>query len=61
MKKIIGVSLLTMFLVGFAATAALAGGDKVRGENGQGDTVQSCLNFEGCPYGDENPLSPSTP
>ncbi len=36
-------------------SAVNAGGDKVRGENGEGDVVQNCLNFGECPYGDYTP------
>jgi len=48
-----------MLFVSFVATTALAGGDKVHGEKGEGGTVQECENFDGCPYGDENPPPPT--
>ena len=40
MKKIFGSFLLVAMLVVMTALPALAGGDKVRGENGQGTVNQ---------------------
>jgi hypothetical protein len=40
MKKMILVVLMAIILVLALAIPALAGGDKVRGENGQGDVNQ---------------------
>jgi len=40
MKRIVAVSLILMLVLLITASPAFAGGDKVRGENGQGDVNQ---------------------
>lgn len=40
MKKIVFISLLVVVLLIATSTTALAGGDKVRGDNGQGEVNQ---------------------
>jgi len=55
MKKLIIVVLFVVFFSVMSATVTKAGGDKVRGDEGQGGVVQTCVNFDECPYGDENP------
>lgn len=59
MKNVIGFCLVVAFIYALSTTTVLASGDKVRGEKGEGETVQSCQNFDGCPYGEESPQPPS--
>jgi len=49
------VLILGVMLTALAGNVTMASGDKVRGDEGQGATAQVCLNFDGCPYGTENP------
>jgi hypothetical protein len=55
LKRIIFVLLMVVALSVATVSAVNAGGDKVRGENGEGGVVQNCLNFDECPYGDYEP------
>jgi hypothetical protein len=55
LKRILFVFLMVIALSVATVSAVNAGGDKVRGENGEGDVVQNCLNFGECPYGDYTP------
>ena len=55
MKKTLAVLALFGLMAGFAATAVLAAGDKVRSDNAQGYPSTYCVNFGECPYGDYNP------
>jgi hypothetical protein len=40
MKKLLIITLLVILIIASISSTALAGGDKVRGENGQGDVNQ---------------------
>jgi hypothetical protein len=51
-KKILILAGVALVLSG---SVALAAGDKNRGDEGEGPTVQECVNFDECPYGDESP------
>lgn len=54
MRKIY-LTLITLVIMSLGMSSVYAGGDKVRGDEGAGGTVQACLNFDGCPYGTEDP------
>lgn len=54
MKKLLIMALIAIAVV-CVASPAMAAGDKVRGDEGEGPTVQECTNFDDCPYGDESP------
>ena len=49
MKKII-IALAVMIALSLSATAVLAGGDKVHGDNGLGGVYQYCIEPGDCPW-----------
>jgi len=54
--KQLNIALITLAIFTLSITNVSAGGDKVRGEEGDGGVVQNCINFNGdCPYGDYDP------
>jgi hypothetical protein len=54
--KQLNIALISLAIFTLSINNVYAGGDKVRGAEGDGSVVQNCLNFEGeCPYGDYDP------
>jgi len=60
LKVLILVIAIVLAVATYIAHPILAGGDKVRGEEGDGATTQTCITpdytGDGCPYGDYNPF-----
>lgn len=51
-KILIAVIVIVLGLSFYIIKPTFAGGDKVHGDKAAGDPTQTCLNFDGCPYGD---------
>ena len=58
-KIFITLLALLLIIAGYIAHPILAGGDQVRGEEGEGLTTQTCITPDydgiGCPYGEYTP------
>lgn len=56
-KILIALVAFLLLIAGYIAHPILAGGDKVRGDEGQGLVNQICDSLYGdCPYGDYDPF-----